>query len=167
MAHSPETKRALRSAYVYQSLGLEVAAERMSISFGTASRWKREAKADGDDWDKARAAKMLSAEGADAVVQAVLEDFVLVFKSTITQLKEGEAIPPLAKADAMAKLSDAFHKTMAAARKGSPEVNKLAIGMDFIKILADFVSDNYPQHAAAFIEILEPFGQHLTQALVK
>ncbi len=49
MAHSPETKRALRSAYVHQSLTLEIAAERSDISLGTATRWKREAKAEGDD----------------------------------------------------------------------------------------------------------------------
>lgn len=168
MAHSVETKRAVRGAYVYQSLSLEVAAERTDISFGTASRWKREAKAEGDDWDKSRAAKMMSAEGTEAIMQTVLEEFILIFKSGIAELKEGkEGVPisPIARADAIVKLSDGFSKVMATARKFSPEVNKLALGMDVIKLLADFIGERYPQHGAVFIEILEPFGQHLSEAL--
>lgn len=168
MAHSLETRRALRGAYVYQQLSLETAAERTDISFGTASRWKREAKAEGDDWDKARAAKMMSTEGTEAIMQTVLEEFILIFKSGIAELKEGkEGVPisPIARADAIVKLSDGFSKVMATARKFSPEVNKLALGMDVIKLLAEFVGERYPQHAPAFIEILEPFGQHLSEAL--
>jgi len=168
MAHSPETKRALRSAYVHQSLALEAAAERSDISLGTATRWKREAKAEGDDWDKARAARLMSAEGTEAIMQTVLEEFILIFKSGIAELKEpkeGVAISPIARADAIVKLSDGFSKVMATARKFSPEVNKLALGMDVIKLLAEFVGERYPQHAPAFIEILEPFGQRLSEAL--
>lgn len=168
MAHSPEIKRALRGAYVHQSMTLESAAERSSISLGTATRWKREAKAEGDDWDKARAACMMSADGTEAVMQAVLEEFIQVFKSGIDELKspkDGMPISPIARADAIVKLSDGFSKVMATARKFSPEVNKLALGMDVIKLLAEFIGERYPQHAAAFIEVLEPFGQHLTQEL--
>lgn len=164
MAHSAETKRALRSAYVYQSLSLEAAAEQADISTGTAARWKKEAKAEGDDWDKARAAKMLSANGAEAVTQAVLEQFVTLFQSTIESIKNDTKATGLAKAEALSRLSDAYNKTMSAARKGSPEVNKLAVGMDVIKLFADFIGAKYPQHAAVFIEILEPFGQHLSES---
>lgn len=169
MAHGIETKRALRAAFVYQSLGLEAAAERADVSFGTASRWKREAKAEGDDWDKARSAKMMSAEGTEAIMQTVLEEFILIFKSGIAELKEGKEgaapISPIARAEAIVKLSDGFSKVMSIARKGSPEINKLAIGMDVIKLFADFIAERYPQHAPIFIEILEPFGQHLSQVL--
>lgn len=165
MAHGAETKRALRSAYVYQSLQLEAAAEVANVAHGTAARWKKEAKLDGDDWDRARAAKMLSANGAEAVTQAVLEQFVILFQSTIESIKADTKASGLAKAEALSRLSDAYNKTMSAARKGSPEVNKLAIGMDVIKLFAEFIGSKYPQHAAVFVEILEPFGQYLSESL--
>ena len=168
MAHSQESRRALRGAFVHQHLSIGAAAEQAAISLATVKRWKREAKAEGDDWDKARAAKLMSAEGTEAIMQTVLEEFILTFKIGIAELKDnkdGALISPIARADAIVKLSDGFSKVMAIARKFSPEVNKLALGMDVIKLLAEFVGAHYPQHGAAFIEILEPFGQHLSESL--
>lgn len=166
MAHSQETKRALRGAYVHQGLSMDACASKFEIAYTTAAKWKRSALDDGDDWDKARAARMLSADGAEAVTQAVLEEFVTLFQSTIKSIKEDDKATGLAKAEALSRLSDAYHKTMSAARRGSPEISKLAIGMDVINLLADYVGQKHPQHVPAFIEILEPFGQHLTQVLV-
>lgn len=164
MAHAQEIKRAVRGAFVYDALPLEAAAKKAGVSFGTASRWKREAKTDGDDWDKARTAKMLSADGAEAVTHAVLEEFVLLFQTTIQTIKEDTKASGLQKAEALSRLSDAYNKTMSAARKGSPEVNRLAVGMDVIKLFAEFIGVRYPQHASVFIEVLEPFGQHLSES---
>lgn len=165
MAYNAETKRALRAAYVHQGLGLEACADKLDVGFGTASRWKRDAKVAGDDWDTARAANFLSQEGADAVTRVVLEEFVTLFQSTMTTIKEDKSATGLAKAEALSRLSDAYSKTMSAAKKGAPEVNRLALGMDVIKLLADFVGNKFPQHATVFVEILEPFGEHLSQAL--
>ena len=167
MAHGIEVKRALRGAYVHEMLSMEDAAIKAGISLGTATRWKREAKADSDDWDKARAARFMSEQGSDFVVQSVLEQFVTVFQTTITQLKTAENISPLSKADALAKLSDAFHKTMSAARKGSPEVNKLAVAQDVINLLCEFVGTKFPQHGQALLDVIEPFGKYLTENLVQ
>lgn len=39
----------------------------------------------------------------------------------------------------------------------------LEISMDVLKHLSGFVRENHPQHAAAFLEILEPFGDRLVE----
>ena len=166
MAYNAEVRRSVRSSYVHEGISLETAAQKHAVAFGTASRWKRDAKADGDDWDSARAARFLSQEGAAAVTAVVLENFVTLFDSTIKLIREDDKATGLEKAEAISRLSDAYQKTMSAARKGAPEVNKLAVGMDVIKLLADFVGNKFPEHAPAFIDILEPFGTHLAQELI-
>lgn len=163
MAHGLETRRALRGAFVHKMLPMEQAALEAGISLGTAVRWKREAKEQNDDWDKARSAAMLSGSGAEAVFSAVLNQFVTLFKSTLNALEKDENATPQVKAEALARLSDAYLKTKNAAEKGSPKLNKLAVAMDVLELLTDFIAAKYPQHAPAFIEILNPFGHHLTK----
>jgi hypothetical protein len=41
--------------------------------------------------------------------------------------------------------------------------SNLQIGMDVVKHMSRFVRESYPQHAAAFLEILEPFGDKLVE----
>lgn len=165
MAYSEETRRALRSAYVYQALSLDAAAQRLGVAFGTASRWKRTALDAGDDWDRARAAARLSSEGAEAVTQVVLEEFVTLFQSTMTGIKNDDKATGLAKAEALSRLSDAYNKTMSAVAKGSPRLNKLAVAMEVLQKLAAFIAERYPQHAPALLEVLEPFGEFVTQEI--
>lgn len=165
--HNPQIKAALRGAYVHQGLSMDACAQKFELAYTTAAKWKRKALIEGDDWDKARAARLLSNEGADAVTSALLVEFVTLFQSTIESVKVAENMPALAKAEVLSRLGDAYHKTMSAARKGSPDVNKLAVGMDVIKLLVDFIGLKFPQHAPAFVEVLEPFGQHLTSSLIQ
>ena len=42
-----------------------------------------------------------------------------------------------------------------------PETDVMAIRLDTIKRLGEFVRAKHPRHAAAFSEILEPFAQEL------
>ena len=93
--------------------------------------------------------------------------FANILKGLFESVKESKDMPALAKAEVLSRLGDAYHKTMSAARKGTPEVNKLAVGMDVIKLLVDFIGLRFPQHGAAFVEVLEPFGQHLTSSLIQ
>lgn len=164
MAHGQEIRSAVRSAFIYQSLSLEAAAQRAGVSFGTASRWKREALDNGDDWDKARSAALLSGQGAEAVTQAVLEQFVTLFQSTMTSLKEDSKASALSKAEALSRLSDAYNKTMSAVAKGSPKLNKLAVAMEVIQLLANFIRDHHSHLAEPFSEMLSGFAEKLTEA---
>ena len=44
MAHPDETRRAVRAGFVFDQLGLEVAALKHEVPIATARRWKAEAK---------------------------------------------------------------------------------------------------------------------------
>lgn len=164
MAHGPEVRAALRAACIYEMLSLEAAAERFSVSFASASRWKREAKAAGDDWDKARAAARLAGQGADNVSREVLEEFVTLFQSTIAQLKNAPDVPALAKAEALSRLSDAYYKTMRATAANNPKLNKLAVAMEVVQMLVKFIREEHPQHIESLLDVLEGFGQRVTES---
>jgi transposase-like protein len=162
MAHPPEVKQRLRALYVHEGQGLEQAAQRLKVSPRTVSRWKQEALEAGDDWDKARAAALLAGEGAEAVSRVVLEEFLKLFQSTLEEVTR-EQLKPLEKAEAMSRLADAYTKTIRAIQKGAPELNRLAVASEVLQLLAKFVRDRFPAHAAAFMEVLEPFGEELVK----
>jgi transposase-like protein len=162
MAHPPEMKQRVRALYVHEAQGLEQAAQKLKISPRTASRWKQDALDDGDDWDKARAASMLAGEGAESVSRVVLEEFLKLFQSTLDEVTR-EKLKPLEKAEAMSRLADAYTKTIRAVQKSAPELNRLAVASEVLQLLAKFVRDQFPAHAAAFMEVLEPFGEELVK----
>lgn len=161
MAHSPETTSAVRSAYVYEALNLEAISDRFNMPRSTITRWKKEAKETGDDWDRARAAARLSGQGAEAVTAAVMEDFVLLFQSTLEDVKNSKDIKPLDKAEVLSRISDAYAKTMNAVTKGNPKLDKLSFAADILRDLVQFIQANYPQHAEAMEEVLLPFGESI------
>ncbi len=163
MARGEESKRALRGAFVFEGFSLEAAAEKHGIPITTASRWKRQAKTAGDDWDKARAAARMSGEEKDRIIQEVIEDYLLLHQATIEQIKTDKDATPIKKAEALSKLADAFHKTMHAMGEASPELSKLAIANEVLRRLSEFVIKEFPKHGPAFIEILEPFGIDLAR----
>ncbi len=164
MAHPKEKKTAARAAYVYEALTLEVIARRIDASIGTVSRWKRDAGDGGDDWDRARAAARLSGQGAEAVTQAVMEDFVLLFQSTLTEVKASTDIKPLAKAEIISRLSDAYNKTMSAVARGNPKLSRLAVAMEVLQLQVKFIRDSYPHLSEPFSDMLDQFGQKLSEA---
>jgi len=163
MAHSPETRAAVRRSYVYDRLPLETAAARHGVGYNSARRWKRSAQGSGDDWDRARAASRMASGGLGEVTNQVLEDFAHLFQSTMEEIKQGEH-DGIAKAEALSRLSDAYTKTMAAAAKGSPEIARLAVALDVIERFSKYVRDHYPEHAEALITVLEPFGEEIAEA---
>ncbi len=161
--HSEETKRAVRGAYVHQGLPLEAAAEKYKVPIDTVRRWKRLAKAVGDDWDKARTAARMSGEGKDAIIQAVIEDYLLLHQATLEDIKNDKDAPAIKRAEALSRLADAFHKTMHAMGEASPELSRLAVAQDVLRRLGAFIVEHHPDRGAAFVEILEPFGAELAR----
>ncbi len=163
MAHAPETRAAVRQSYIYDRLGLEAAAERHGVPLGTARRWKAQADGTGDDWDKARSVNAMTAAGAGAIAQIVLNDFMTLHQATVQALNEDGKTPPLARAEAMSRLADAFTKTMAAVAKAAPDLGRYAVAGELLQDLAAFVRDRYPEHGQALAEILEPFAAHVAE----
>lgn len=165
MAHSAEVRRRARAYYVHDRLTLEGTAERVGVGYRTILNWKNAALKRGDDWDRARAASSLGADGLKSVALTVLEDYLIQHQATLEALKGPDpGISPLQRAEVLSRLSDSFHKALAAHAKLQPELSRLAVSMDVMKLLAGFIREHYPQHVAVFLEILEPFGEELSRA---
>lgn len=163
MAHDDAKRQALRAAYVHDRLPLEQAADKALVPHSTAARWKRQARAAGEDWDKLRAASLLAGEGMENVARQMLADYVVQHKALMDCINTDPELGAAQKVDMLASLADSFNKTVAASRRVLPETDKLATALGVINRLSDFVRTRFPQHAAAFVEILEPFGEVLAK----
>lgn len=164
MAHSEDARRALRAAYVFGQLSLEVAALKAGVPPATARNWKRAARAAGDDWDRARDAQMIAGGGMEDVLRQTLGMMVQKVQATMQMLDGDPDIPPVQVTAALASLADSYNKLMNVNRRLMPETDKLAVAGDVVRRLADFTRAGYPAHAAALLEVLEPFGEELVKA---
>lgn len=164
MAHPDETRRAVRAAYVFDQLGLEVAAVKEGVPVATARRWKQEAKKAGDDWDKARSAQMIAGGGIEDVVRQTLAVVVQQVQATVESIQAAEDMPPADKVQMLASLADAYNKLMAVSKRMMPETDRLAVALEVIKRLLEFTKANYPGNAAALAEMLEAFGDEIARA---
>lgn len=161
MAHSDETRRAVRGDYVFQQLTLEVVAVKHGVPLPTVRNWKREAKQAGDDWDRARGAQLIAGGGIEDVVRQTLAVVVQQVQATVDALQVAEDLTPASKVQMLASLADAYNKLMAASRRLMPETDKLAVATEVVQQLLTFVRKRYPQHAIAVAEVLEPFAEEL------
>ncbi len=161
MARPPEEVDALRRGYVVERLPLEKAAKNAGIPPGTARKMKSRAAAKGDDWDKARAVSALTQAGSGVVAQMVLTDYLVVHQVTMAELAAATDLPPMDKAEAMSRMADAFTKTMSAVAKAAPDLGRYAVASEVMTDFAKFVQEQFPQHAAALVEVLEPFAAAL------
>jgi hypothetical protein len=163
MAHAPEIRSKLRAAYVYDRLGLDAAAEKVGIGVATARRWKAAAEAEGDDWDRARAAAGLAGTGLASIAQMIVADYLPLHQAVVEALKGDRDTSPLAKAEALSKLADAFTKTMSAVSKASPQLSRLAVATDVLQRLVAYVREVHPKAAPALLQVLEPFAEDLAR----
>ncbi|BCB26463.1 hypothetical protein SKTS_13490 [Sulfurimicrobium lacus] len=164
MAHGEDTRRAVKAAFVFEQLSLEMAALKIGVPIATARNWKRSAKAAGDDWDKARSAQLIAGGGIEDVVRQTLAVVVQQVQATIEAIQADPNLQPGDKVKMLASLADAYNKIMAASRRLMPETDKLAVATDVARRMLEFIRANYPQHAAAFAEVLGPFGEELARA---
>lgn len=164
MAHDDTVRRAVRAAYVFDQLSLEVAAAKHGIPHDTVRNWKRTGKQLGDDWDRARGAQMIAGGGIEDVVRQTLGIVVQQVQATVQAIQDDPDMPSQIKVTMLTSLADAYNKLVSASRRLMPETDKLAVATDVAKRLAEFVRENYPQHAPAFTEILAPFGDELAKA---
>lgn len=161
MAYTIQKINEARSAYVYEALNMEAISTRFNVPRSTIVRWKKSALGKGDDWDRARAAARLSGQGIEAVTSAVLEDFVLLFQSSIKEIKEATDIKAQDKVELLSRLADAYTKTINSIAKGNPKLDKLSFAADLLGDLIQYIQTYYPQHAKAMEEVLVPFGQEI------
>lgn len=164
MAHDKATRDKVRSAFVFDRLTLEVAAMKAGVSYGTARRWKTDARAAGDDWDKAQAAQLMAGGTIEDIARQMLAGLVLQYQASMEAITNDADLKPGAKVQMLSSLADAYNKTISASKRILPETSELATAMEVLQRLAAFVKDRHPQHIKAFVEILEPFGAELSKA---
>ena len=162
MAYDNATKAKVRAAYI-KGMPLDAASTSAGVPYNTARNWKRKADADGDDWDVARRANQLSSGSVGDVMQQVMDSLAQQFAATLTALEDKEDMPPLDKANILLKLSDAFVKTMAAAARGNPKLDRLAVAMEVVQLMAAFVGEHYPDIRKRFIEVVQAFGPEVVR----
>ncbi|MDO4434859.1 MAG: DUF1804 family protein [Cardiobacteriaceae bacterium] len=160
MAHDVTLKDKLRQLYCFERMGLERAADLCQISYASAKRWKSEAKQNGDNWDKVRAAHTIAGGEIEDVARQLLTDLVLQFKATMDALNH-EPLEAKERVALLTSLADSYHKAIAANKKLLPETSKLAIALLVLERLADYLKLKKPDLLQPFIEILAPFGETL------
>ncbi|SMH62852.1 DUF1804 family protein [Azospirillum agricola] len=165
MAHGDATRADLRRAYVYDRLELPAAADRVAVSLSTARRWKSDAEAEGDDWEKARTAARLAGDGRQSVAEMILNDYLMLHQACMEEVKAARTIDPLKKAEVLSRLADAFNKTMGAVSKASPELSRLAVATDVIQRLAGFIRKRKAPPAVLefLIDALDEFASELAR----
>jgi len=157
-----DMRRKARSDYVYRRMMQSTISAAYGISEATVGRWKKAAKEAGDDWDKARTAHVIAGEGMEAVVSTVVEDFMIQAQAILDEIKTGIHTTQ-EKVSMLVSLSDAMTKMTASARKLAPKISELGVAQDVMAKLLEFVRENFPQHAATILEIIEPFGERLAE----
>lgn len=161
MAHSPDKKIKLRAAYI-GGLPLEAAADKVGVPLPTARTWYREARAAGDDWDAFQKASLIVSGGG--IEQALGRIIAAALLRCETMLEAATtAKDPMDGVKAMAVLGDTVAKLKAAGKGMMPEADRLAVAMEVVKRLGEFVRTRHPRHANAFAEILEPFAEEIVR----
>lgn len=163
MAYPAEKRAEVRAVYVYERLPMRDVAKKCGVPIATAQRWKAQDCKEGDDWVRARAASRLVNGGLGDMTAEVLEDFILMFQSTMDAVKAEPDMPALQKAEIMSRLADAYTKTMKAAGGTEPKIARLSVAMEVLELLAGFIRDQYPDELERFVAILEPFGSKVSQ----
>jgi len=162
MAHSSQKQLDVRSSYVNEQLDLKAAAAFHGVSYGTARNWKKRALADGDDWDTARNALLLAQGGKKELVNQVLERFFIQSERIFKSIEDSEKLDPATMIDLMAKWADSMSKVSKHLGTGN-DFNRIGFALELLQFLSTFIREQYPQHAQAFLEILEPFGREVSK----
>jgi hypothetical protein len=165
MAKGADVRAKVRKHYVFDRLSLEQASTLAGVAYTTAKRWKSSAEADGDDWDKVRTAATMGGGDLEQLSQQILTEMLIQFNATLDLIKADTEMAAVQRVDLLSSLMDNIHKSMSAMRRFLPEANSLAIGMQVIRGLAEFVQAKFPQHGSVLIEILEPFGEILPRII--
>ncbi|MEC5319296.1 DUF1804 family protein [Brenneria populi subsp. brevivirga] len=159
MAHPQETRDKLRRSYIFGQMSLEIASAQAGVAFATARRWKKDAQDAGDDWDKLRAAHVIAGGGLEDIGRAVLTGLVTQYQTTLEMLNGDATIAARERVELLASLADAFNKATSASKKILPETSELSVALDVLQLFSTFISEHHPQQLAAFVNILESFGE--------
>ena len=161
MAHSLETKEALRRLYI-EGMALSGAAIASAVSYDTARDWKSRAKAKGDDWDTARAAYRISDQGAEDLNKSLVEDFARQIITTIREVESSTLAAP-SKVSLLAQLADAYSKFSKGFARINPAFSGLSVALDTLKVLTEHLR----AHDKAALGVLQGHFEAVGAVLAK
>ncbi|EDL0142534.1 hypothetical protein CLF52_23840 [Salmonella enterica subsp. enterica serovar Kottbus] len=165
MAHPRSVKDAVRRDYITQGIPPEVLGPMHGVSVASVVRWRREARENGDDWDKQRAARRLSSGVPEDITRDLLLEFLEHHQHAMEQLRQaregtdGKPMPTENYASLLAKLQDGFNKMMAASRRILPETDRLIVAAGVVEDFAAFLSEKHPSLMVGFLDVLPEFQQ--------
>ncbi|ODR86729.1 DUF1804 family protein [Shewanella xiamenensis] len=157
MAYKREVKEVIREKYI-NGLSLAAAAKAHAVSVPTATRWKNLDKAAGNNWDALRAARQTARSADDNLVEATLNLFLDVYKTTLEDLKNS-TMSASERTEALTSLADAYAKTVKSAGKADPAMYELAIVLDVLSRQIEFVKRQHPEYLKTFIAISQHFAK--------
>lgn len=156
MAHPPEKRMELRTAYI-GGLPLESAADKAGVPYATARNWFRSAREDGDDWDKFRAASLIVAGGGiEQAMGRIIAAGLMRCEALLEKIAESEDVAN--GLQAMATLGDTVAKLKAAGKGMMPEADQLAIENGAIKAFADLAIKLHPKTADQVLATVEAWA---------
>ena len=159
MAHPKETQIALRAAFL-GGMPLDLAAVQLQIGTATARRWKADALAEGDDWDKFLKASLIVAGGGfDQAMGRVAASVVMRAESILEQLGSDVECDPIAAAKAIASLADSLGKAKAAMRALMPATDQLATETGAVKAFVELLIRLHPNVGEAALAALEAYSR--------
>lgn len=158
MAHPKDTRMALRTDYL-GGLSLELAAIKHGVGMASARRWKAEAQANGDDWDKFQAASLMVAGGGlEQAMRRVAAAVVMRVETTLEHLQTDTELDPLEAAKALGGLADSLAKAQASMRRLMPETDHLAIETGAVKAFAELLMRLSPAQAEPVLHALDAWA---------
>jgi hypothetical protein len=163
-----------RRLYVGQALSLAQVAARMGAGERTVARWKADALAAGDAWDRARTARRMggsqdrrwgaSHESVDATTQDYLGEFLDYQREALADMRADASLTAQEKVAAVTSLTDAYVKAVRACALTAPALGQLAVAVDVLRRMTDYVQERCPDLAPALLDVLEPFAVELERA---
>lgn len=162
MAHPQATKDAVRRDYVTRGISLEVLGPMHGVSIATVTRWRRDARENGDDWDKHRAALRLSSGAPEDISRNLLVEFMACQEHGMTLMRharESGGMSAQEFGDLLVRMQDGFNKMMAASKRILPETDRLIVAAGVVEDFAAFLSEKYPALMAGFLDVLPEFQQ--------
>lgn len=164
MAYGKDKINEVRKLYVFDRFSLDKASDFANVSYSAAQRWKKEAKANGDDWDKVRTAHTMANGDVEDLGRQILTDFIVQYKASMG-LIEDENLSARERVELLTSLADSYNKAIAANKKIMPETSKLAVAFEVLDKFKDYVMKNAPEIAPKFAELIVPFGETLDKEL--
>ena len=96
----------------------------------------------------------------DGMTETLLADYLHAHQEAIAAIKS-QVKDPLQRVEALSKLSVAMDRTLRALGRGNLETSPLVVARILLDRQSEFIKQRFPNHIAAFLEILEPFGHEL------